>query len=156
MTKEIMSHVCFDLRAHNMTDGGHIVIGGGVDDPQNYVNDSAFQYQLACQVCNVFGCRAGDFTNDHREDQLAKSGQTCAKQIADHYGHMGAIIRQKFTKKSLFSFCLGCFHKISILPLGAAQTVIEEFCRVAKFMRETVQVSVFESHFHADTLFFCQ
>ena len=64
MRKEISSHVGLDLCAHDMTNGCHIIIGGGVDDPQDDVNDRAFQYQTACQVCYVIGRHAGYLTND--------------------------------------------------------------------------------------------
>jgi hypothetical protein len=88
-----------------MTDGGHIVVCGGIDKPQSYVDDGAFQNKLGRQIGNVFGCRTGYLTNYHRKDQLAESGKPRAEEIAYHYGQMPAVIRQKFAQKAfLFLF----------------------------------------------------
>ena len=40
--EEILPHIGLDLGSHNMTHGGHIVVCGGVDYSENYVDYGAF------------------------------------------------------------------------------------------------------------------
>ena len=70
MVKSVTAHVGLDVRAHDVADALHIVVGGGVDQTEQEINAAEDQNGLNGQRRQVFGSLVGYVADDQRQDDL--------------------------------------------------------------------------------------
>ena len=84
MAEQIPAHVRFDVGAHNVADGLHVIIGGGVDDAQHHVKRTHQQHVFYRQLHGGVHARGGNALHDFRQHQIADGGKGGAEQIQHH------------------------------------------------------------------------
>ena len=96
MREQIPPHIGLYLRSHDVTNRRHIVVGDGVDDPQNDVPDPHRQNQRPGQCQRpLTACRVRKLPNDHRKDQFAYGRQRGAKHVERHDVAIGLVVGKK-------------------------------------------------------------
>ena len=93
-----------------MTDRGHKVVGGCVDDAQQDISTANSKNEGGGKRCNVFGrCRIGNGTHHHGEHKLANGGECGTKEVKCHNAAIGLVIGQEFFDQAR-TFMLFLFH----------------------------------------------
>ena len=99
MGEHVPAHVGFNLRAHAVTDGLHVIIGRRVDHAQKHVHAAHRQNQANRERGNVRRRALGDFAHDHRQHQLAQRGHRRAEQVEQHDLHVRLEVRREFSRE---------------------------------------------------------
>ena len=83
------------MRAHDVADAGHVVIGGGVGNAQDQVERAQLQDRADEQTLRVVHPLVGDKPDDERKDQLADGGEGGAQQVERQNAEIGFEIGEK-------------------------------------------------------------
>ena len=67
-----------------MADGGHVVVGRGVNEPQHQVHAAQLEHKGGGQAGDIGGGAVGNGGNDQGQHQLAHGGQRRAEQVDGH------------------------------------------------------------------------
>ena len=95
MREQVVSHICFNSRAHDMPARRRVVARGGVDYSQQNVEADYFYYQLRRQVVNIMRRAVGYLPNYQRESDLAYGGHRGAEHIEGEQSRIFFIVRQE-------------------------------------------------------------
>ena len=109
MGKEIATHVRFNLGAHNVARGCHVVVCRGVYQSQNKVDSAAGNNEFWRKGSNVRFGSACNFSRDKWENDLNHGSECRAKQIKEENSFVFFVIGQK-SKKQIALFLLVFLH----------------------------------------------
>ena len=96
--EQIAAHFRFNVCAHNVPDGLHIIVCGGVDDAQHQIYRAELEHRRD-QQRHAIRRRAGDIAHDQRQDKVANRRQRGAEQVQRHDAHVRAEIGKKGSKE---------------------------------------------------------
>ena len=90
MSEKVTAHIGLDAGTHDVTHRRHVIIGGGIDDAKEDVENA----QLPDKGCHkgAYCGRAGDLSYDHGKHQFADGSQGCAQKVKDQYPFVFLII----------------------------------------------------------------
>ena len=86
------------MRAHDVPDGLHVIVCGGIDDAQHQIDQAELEHRRD-QQRRAVRRRAGDVAHDQRQHQVADRRQRSAEQVEHHDPHIGAEVREKGAKE---------------------------------------------------------
>ena len=84
VVEDVVAHICFQLAAHDMPDGLHVVIRRRVDDTQQHVDTAHHQHERHRQRRDVVGRAGRNRADNQRQHQLADGRQRRAAQVERH------------------------------------------------------------------------
>ena len=116
MGKEIATHVRFNLSAHNMTCGRHVIVCSGVNQSQNEIDNSAGDNEFWRKGSNVRFGSSCNFSRDKWENDLNHRCKRRTKQIKEENSFVFFVIGQK-SKKQIALFLLVFLHFQDFLVL---------------------------------------
>ena len=95
MREQVVSHICFNSRAHDMPARRRVVACGGVDNAQQDIEADYFYYQLRRQVVNIMRRAVGYLPNYQWQGDLAYGGHRGAEHIEGEQSRIFFIVRQE-------------------------------------------------------------
>ena len=95
MREQVVSHICFNSRAHDMPARRRVVARGGVDNAQQDIEADYFYYQLRRQVMDIMRRAVGYLPHYQRESYLAYGSQRGAEHIEGEQSRIFFIVRQE-------------------------------------------------------------
>ena len=84
VVEDVVAHIRFQLAAHDMPDGLHVVVRRRVDDAQQHVDAAHHQHERHRQRRDVVGRAGRNCADNQRQHQLADGRQRCAAQVERH------------------------------------------------------------------------
>ena len=105
--EQVAAHIGLDLGSHNMTDRGHKIVGGSIDDAQQNIRTANAKNECWSEFGKILGgCRIGNGAHHHGEHQLANGGECGAKEVKCHNAAIGLVVGQKLTNEPYASIFL--------------------------------------------------
>ena len=95
MREQVVSHIGFNSRAHDMPARRRVVARGGVDYSQQDIEADDFYNQLRCQVMDIVRRAVGYLSHYQRQGNLAYGGQRGAEHIEGEEPQIFFIVRQE-------------------------------------------------------------
>ena len=96
--EEVTAHVGFNLRAHNVSCGRHVKVGGSIYKTKHEIYHTAGNNEFRCERCNVGLGSARNLSSDKWENDFNYRCQRRAKKVEKKYSFVFFVIGQKSKK----------------------------------------------------------